>query len=224
MGEKAAIVLGATGLVGSSLLRILLDSPLYDKVTTFVRRPLDILHPKLETHIIDFDDPDTYASSVMGDDLYCCLGTTMRKAGSREAFRKVDYEYPVRFAEIARRNDVKQYLLVSSIGADSDSSVFYLRTKGECEESVWRSGIPSVSVFRPASLTGNREEFRLGEKVSLALLRIFSFALAGKLAKYRPIEASRVAQTMYEVAQMPHAGNVIFESDEIRNSHSLQSL
>lgn len=219
--SKTAIILGASGLVGSSLLQILLESPVYDRVIAFVRSSLGVSHPKLETHIIDFSKPDTYTHLVKGDEIFCCLGTTIKKAGSKKAFRKVDYKYPVRFAETAKANNVKQYLLVSSIGADSESSVFYLRTKGKCEDAIRRTGIVSVSIFRPASLTGNRKEFRLGEKISLAILKTFSFALAGRFAKYKPIAAHRVAQAMYEAAQNPKAGCTVYESDEIRNgSHS----
>lgn len=214
--SKTAIILGASGLVGNSLLQILLESPMYGKVVTFVRKTLGISHNKLEEHIIDFGQPDTYADLVRGDELFCCLGTTIKKAGSQKAFRKVDRKYPIRFAKMAQRNNVKQYLLVSSIGADSESSVFYLRTKGECEDGVRSAGIISVSIFRPSFLTGDRKEFRLGEKVSLLFFKAFSFALTGRMAKYKPIAASRVAQAMYEVAQHPKAGCTVYESDEIR--------
>jgi len=217
--SKTAIILGASGLVGNSLLEILLENPVYDKVIAFVRTSLDVLHHKLETHVIDFDKPDSYNHLVKGDELFCCLGTTIKKAGSQKAFKKVDYKYPVRFAEMAKTNGVKQYLLVSSIGADSDSSIFYLRIKGKCEDAIRRMGIVSVSIFRPASLSGDRKEFRLGEKISLAFLKTFSFALAGRFAKYKPIEASRVARTMFEVAQCPKAGCTVYESDEIQNGH-----
>ncbi len=214
--NKTAILLGASGLVGSFLLNRLIESDAYSKIIIFVRSSLNINHPKLKEYVVDFDDTASYEELVKGDDLFCCLGTTIDKAGSQEAFRKVDYEYPVSFAQIAVKNGVKQYLLVSSIGADSGSSIFYLRTKGECEEGILRSGIASASVFRPASLSGNRKEFRLGERLSLPILKLFSFLLVGKLRKYRPIEAAQVAKAMCEVAQHPKAGFTIYESDEIQ--------
>lgn len=215
--SKTAVILGASGLVGNSLLHILLENPVYDKVIALARTSLDVLHHKLETHIIDFDEPESYTHLVNGDEIFCCLGTTIKKAGSQKAFKKVDYKYPVHFAEIAKMNGIKQFLLVSSIGADSDSSIFYLRIKGKCEDAIRRMGIVSVSIFRPASLSGERKEFRLGEKISLAFLNMFSFALQGRFAKYKPIGASRVAEVMYRVAQHPKAGCTVYESDEIQN-------
>jgi len=218
--NKTAVILGASGLTGSLLLQILLESPAYDKVSAFVRSPLGISHPKLHTLIIDFDKPETYSHLVKGDEVFCCLGTTIKKAGSRKAFRRVDYEYPVRFAEIAAANGIRHYLLVSSLGADSDSGIFYLRVKGECEDAIRRTGIVAVSIFRPASLSGGRKEFRFGEKISLALLHVLSFALAGPLAKYRPVKAKQLAQMMYDIAQHPKAGCTVYESDEIRAGYT----
>lgn len=212
---KTAIILGASGLVGSHLLKDLLESDYYQKVIAFARRDLGIQPDKLTTHIVDFDKPDTYRSLVEGDDLFCCLGTTIGKAGSQDAFRKIDYELPISFARMAKDNGVQQYLLVSSIGANAKSSVFYLKTKGECEEVICNIGLDSVSIFRPASLSGNRQEFRLNEKIMLPILKLFSFLLVGKLRKYRPIEASKVAQTMFETAQKQSKGIHIFESDKI---------
>jgi len=213
---KTALILGASGLVGSSLLPLLLDSENYSRVVAFVRSELSVSHPKLTVHQINFDQPILYRELVEGDDLFCCLGTTIGQAGSKEAFRRVDYEYPVNFAKIGKDNGVQQYLLISSIGADAHSSVFYLRTKGECEDAIRRQGIPSVSVFRPASLSGERKESRWGEKISLSLLKAFSFALKGKLAKYRPIEAQKVARVMYEIAQNPKAGFTVYESETMQ--------
>lgn len=212
---KTTILLGASGLVVSNLLADLLKSDYYDKVIAFVRKDLGISNDKLTSHVVDFDKPDTYQSLVVGDDLFCCLGTTIAKARSQDAFRKIDYDLPVSFARIAKDNGVKQYLLVSSIGANAKSSVFYLKTKGECEEAISKIGFDSVSVFRPASLSGDRKEFRLNEKITLPLLKIFSFLLVGKLRKYRPIEATKVAQSMLETAQKSTAGIHIFESDKI---------
>ena len=212
---KTAILLGASGLVGSNLLQDLLESDYYQEVIAFVRKDLDMYHNKLKIHIIDFDQPETYRSLVVGDDLFCCLGTTIAKAGSQEAFRKIDYDYPLSFARIAKDNGAKQYLIVSSIGANPKSSVFYLKTKGECEEAISKIGLDSVSIFRPASLIGNRKEFRLNEKITIPLLKIFSFLLIGKLRKYRPIEAGKVAKSMLQIAQNESKGVHVFESNEI---------
>jgi len=214
--NKTAIILGASGLVGSSLLNLLLENDIYKEVIAFVRKDLSITHPKLTVHIIDFNKPDTFLHLVKCDDLFCCLGTTIKQAGSQEAFRRVDYYYPAMFAEIAEKNGAMQYLLVSSIGANAASSTFYLRTKGECENAVRDSGISFVSVFRPSFLMGDRKEFRLGEKLSLPFLKLFSFLLVGKLRKYRAIKASQVAKAMMLVAQDPQPGFTVYESDKIQ--------
>lgn len=215
--NKTAILLGASGLVGSFLLDMLLDGEEYTSVIVFVRKHLNKVHPKLNQHVIDFDAPETYKDWVAGDDLFCCLGTTIKQAGSQEAFRKVDLEYPVVFAGMAKENGVKQYLIVTSIGADSRSSTFYLRTKGECENNLKQTGIPSISVFRPASLTGERKYKRWNEKISVPLLKVFSVFLIGRLKKFRPIAAEQVAKAMYCVAQEFKMGYTIYESDKIQS-------
>lgn len=212
---KTAVILGASGLVGSNLLQYLLESDYYQKVIAFVRKDLGIYHNKLKTHIIDFDKPETYQSLVVGDDIFCCLGTTIAKAGSQASFRKVDYDYPVYFAHIAKDNKFKQYLLVSSVGASTKSPVFYLKTKGEAEEAISKIEFESISIFRPASLVGNRKEFRLNEKVMLPILKICSFLLIGKFRKYRPIKATKVAQAMLKAAKKQTKGTHIIESDNI---------
>lgn len=214
--SKTAIILGASGLVGSFLLYNLIDGDAYDRVIALARKDLGVDHPKLITHVVDFGKPETYGHLIQGDDLFCCLGITIAQAGSKEAFRKVDYEYPVQFAQAARRQGISQYLMVSSVGADPRSSAFYLKTKGECEEAVAGTEINSVSIFRPASLSGNRKDFRLAERISLPILKLLSPLLVGKLRKYRPIEARQVARAMYNVSQSPEPGCTIYESDHIQ--------
>lgn len=214
--NKSAILLGASGLTGSSLLNILLEDNTYTEVKIFVRKSLNISHPKLTVHIIDFDKPHTYEKFVQGDVIFCCLGTTIKQAGSQAAFRSVDYSYPVNFGKIAKQNGIQQYLLVSSIGANANSSVFYLRTKGECETGIKETGINSISVFRPASLSGKREIPRTSEKISLGLLNLLSFLLVGKLKKYKPIKAKKVAEAMFKASLNARPGFNVYESDAIQ--------
>lgn len=213
--SKTAIIIGSTGLTGSHLLQILLDSKEYNSVISFVRKPSNIKHTKLIEHVIDFDKPDSYRYLVKGDDFFCCLGTTIKKAGSQEAFRRVDYVYPTRFAEIAAKNGVKQFLIITAIGSNAQSKTFYIRTKGECEESLENYDFKTVAIFRPSILEGNRQEFRLGEKAGIYLMKIFSFFLFGKMRKYRSIDSKKVAFAMYAVAQQNKEGYLIYESDEI---------
>ncbi len=170
---KTALIIGSTGLIGSKLLHLLLESPNYDKVITFVKRDSGIMHPKLTQHLIDFDKPETYKELVVGDDFFCTIGTTIKKAGSQKAFRKVDFEYPRQFAAFALENKVKQFLIVSSLGADANSGNFYLKTKGEIQDFLKDCAFESVAVFQPSLLLGNRTEFRLGEKVGEKKLVLF---------------------------------------------------
>lgn len=216
MNNKTAILLGASGLVGSFLLDILLNSEEYRSVIIFVRKEIGLKHSKLTEYIIDFDQLDKYADLVQADDLFCCLGTTIKQAKTREAFKLVDYYYPLKFAELAKKNGVTQFLMVTSIGANDTSSVFYLKTKGECEEAIKKLNLSSTSIFRPSSLLGPRKVVRPQERIGEIVMKVFSFCLIGKLRKYRPIQAQRVAEAMSIVAQSPKQGFTIYESDQIQ--------
>ncbi len=213
--SRTAIILGSTGLVGAHLLQILLSNDYYQRIITFVRKESGIKHNKLAEYIINFDNPDLYRDLVKGDDLYCCLGTTIKKARSREMFEKVDAFYPAIFADIAAKNGVSQFLIVSSIGADINSDNFYLRTKGKCEEAIQAANISSISIFRPSLLLGDRKEARPMETISQYLMPIFTPLMMGKLKKYQPIKASQVAEAMFYTAQQNSKGVQIFESDKI---------
>lgn len=214
--DKIAIIVGASGLIGSLLLHILLENDYYQKIVVLVRKDLGIKHPKLEQHCIDFDKIDSYKDVVVGNDLYCCLGTTIKTAGSQQAFRKVDLDYPVMLAQLAKENNVKQFLIVTSMGANTGSLVFYMRTKGECEEAIRSIGIDSVSVFRPASLIGERKEYRLSEAITIPVLKVLSLFFVGGFRKYRPISARQVAKAMFEIAQKDTTGYSVYESDQIQ--------
>ncbi|MBB4036052.1 uncharacterized protein YbjT (DUF2867 family) [Dysgonomonas hofstadii] len=214
--EKTAIIIGSTGLTGSHLLKILLTSNEYNKVISFVRREMKISHPKLMQHIVDFDDPGSYKDLIEGNDMFCCLGTTIKKAGSQEAFEKVDLTYSLQFAKTAASRGVKQFSIISSIGANPESGNFYLRTKGKCEEGLRKLAFQSISIFRPSLLLGNRKEFRLGERISEYAMKIFSVFFIGSLRKYKAIKAKDVAQAMCRVAQLGTVGYHVYESDEIR--------
>ncbi len=213
---KTALLFGATGLVGRACLSYLLDSPVYDKVVTFGRRILEEDHPKLEQQIVDFNRLKDYGSLLVGDDVYCCLGTTMKKAGSKEAFYKVDFTYCDEIAKIASANGAQQFLLVSSIGAYSNSMFFYNKVKGQLENAVKHYPFQSVHIFRPAVLMGKREEGRFGETVGISLGKAFNFATSGKLLKYRPIDGDQVAKAMVVQAEIAAHGIHIYESDVIQ--------
>lgn len=214
--SRTALLLGATGLVGGHCLDLLLHDEAYSQVTTLGRRKLALEHPKLAQHVVDFEHLRDYADSITGQDVFCCLGTTIKKAGSQEAFYKVDFHYPHEAARIARENGAKQFLLVSSLGADAESRIFYNRVKGEVEEAVSRLDFEGVQIFRPSLLLGERAEFRLAERVAEKLARVFSFLFIGALKKYRPVDARDVAHAMIKIAREQPAGVNIYESDRIR--------
>ena len=212
---KTALIIGSSGLVGKQLISLLLESKDYDKVIAFNKREMGLNHLKLTQHLIDFENISSYKNLIIGDDFFCTIGTTIKKAGSKKAFRKVDFSYPKQFAEIAKTNNIKHFLIVSSLGADANSSNFYLKTKGEIEQFLININFESVSIFRPSILKGNRAEFRLGEKIGLTIMNLFSFLFIGKLKKYKPIESETVAKGMFTAAQKNKLGVSIYESDGI---------
>ena len=213
MPQRTALVAGATGLVGRHCLQELLASDSYREVVAIGRRPVPLTHAKLRQIVVDFDD--LTSMNITADDVFCCLGTTMRKAGSREAFRRVDYEYPLRLARVALERGASHYLLVSSLGADGAARTFYLRVKGELEQALRELGFRTLSIFRPSLLLGARAEVRWGERLGALAFRAVRPLLSGPLRRYRPIEASTVARAMVAAAESGGSGCHIAESDEI---------
>jgi uncharacterized protein YbjT (DUF2867 family) len=216
MAQRTALVAGASGLVGGQLLQVLLENPAYGRVTALVRRPLPLSHPRLEQRAVDFDRLAEQAGAFQVDDVFCCLGTTIKKAGSQAAFRKVDYEYPVAMAQLAHQQDARQYLIVTAMGADARSRIFYNRVKGEVEQAVRSVGLPAVHVFRPSLLLGERQEARFGERVATVVSKAVTPLMGGGLRKYRPIAGRAVAEAMCRAALSGAApGLHIYESDRI---------
>ncbi|UYQ91620.1 NAD(P)H-binding protein [Chitinophaga horti] len=214
--SQTAIVIGATGLTGSSLVTALLDDPAFSVVKTVGRKPLTLTHPRLQQMTLSLTDIPALQGALLGDVMFCCIGTTIKKAGSKKAFTEVDLDIPVRCAEIAYRNGVKQFLLISAIGANAASPNFYLRTKGQTEQGIARTGFEGVHIFRPSIILGERQEFRLGEKIGGAIMQGLRFLLQGKLKKYRGISAEVIAAAMQKIARQKVKGTHIYESDEIQ--------
>jgi uncharacterized protein YbjT (DUF2867 family) len=208
---RTALLIGASGLVGGALLETLLADPAYLAVTVLVRRPLARAHPKLTQVTADFDHLDQYRAYFHVDDLFCALGTTIKQAGSQAAFRRVDFDYPVALARLAKDEGAGHYLLVSSVGADPQSRIFYSRIKGEVEAAIQAIGYPTVSIFRPSLLLGQRRPRRPMEELSGLITKPFGWALG----KYRPIEAKTVAQAMVIKAKDPFPGIHLYPSNEI---------
>ena len=216
MKQRTALLVGATGLVGSHCLDALLNDDVYAKVVVLARRVLTVEHQKLVVHLVDFERLEQHAGLLQADDIFCCLGTTIRVAGSQEAFRKVDFTYTIQAGAIGVKNGAEQVLLVSALGADLRSRVFYNRVKGEIEEAVSKLPLEGVHIFRPSLLLGDRKEFRLGEKIGELGMKTFSFAMSGPFRKYRPIEARAVARAMVSVAKENRSGINVYESDKIQ--------
>jgi uncharacterized protein YbjT (DUF2867 family) len=208
-----AVIAGATGLVGRACLRRLLDR--YDSVTALVRRPLKLTHPKLIERQIDFDRIGTIEIPPAAH-VYCALGTTIKVAGSEDAFRRVDFEYPRMFAERAAAAGQVRFLLVSSVGASAQSSTFYLRVKGQLEDAVRAMRLEEVHVFRPSVLAGDRAEKRPGERIGIAVGTGLSFLMRGSLRKYRPIPAAAVATAMVAAANATASNHNADGSDQDR--------
>lgn len=213
---KTAIVLGSTGLIGTELVGLLQASPHYQSIVLLNRRPSGHRQPKVSERIIDFEDPDL--SGIAGDDLYCALGTTRRKAGSESAQYRIDCEYPAAIATRLREQGVTRLALVSSVGADAGASRFYLRTKGQLEESIISLDFDQTVIARPSFLIGKRAEFRTGEEVALLFLKLFSPLLVGSLRKYRGVKAGAVARGLVRALESEGAGVHYLESDELQRS------
>lgn len=199
LGMRSAIVVGATGLTGSSLIEQLCENDEYVSVIVIARRELQYKHPKLEVKIRNFDTLEE-KDIEFAHELYCCLGTTIKKAGAREAFEKVDFEYPLAIASLAKKQGVPHMLVITAMGANEQSRFYYNRVKGKLENALIELGLQRLSIIRPSLLVGPREEFRLGEKVGEKLLKLANPLLIGPLKRSRAIEASQVAKAMIVIA------------------------
>lgn len=195
---KTAMVIGATGLVGKELVGQLLEDGRFGRVLVFVRRATGRTHPKLEEHLVDFNHPAGWRDLMRGDVLFSAMGTTIGKAGSQEAQYKIDYTYQYDAAQAAAENGVPTYVLVSSAGANARSRIFYSRMKGELEEAVKGLPFSQIRIIQPGILAGDREEFRLGERIGIGVMSVLGHVPG--LTAYKPYPASVVARAMVHAA------------------------
>ena len=207
-----ALVLGATGAIGKDLVELLLKDPTVDRVDIFVRREVNIPSAKLVVHVVDFDHPEQWADKLSGDVLFSTLGTTIRAAGSQEAQWKVDYTYQYNAAKAARENGVPTYVLVSSVGANAKSKVFYTHMKGALDNAVQELGFPGCFILRPPSLIRKGSD-RFGEKEGIVALRAFN--AIGLMRAWKPMPTEAVAAAMLRLAQSGREGTEIVDAQEI---------
>lgn len=212
---RSALVVGATGLVGSSLVKLLCESEEYAAVNVLSRRPLDFTHPKLVVKLCEFDqiaDKDI----EFAHEVFCCLGTTMKKAGSKQQFEKVDFEYPLTIAAIAKNRGVGHFIVISAMGANEKALAYYSQVKGKLEAELIKMDFPRLSIVRPSLITGDRQEFRLGETIGDKVLKVLNPILVGPLKKMHSIRATQIALAMKVIALHGKKQKVaIYLSDEL---------
>ena len=210
--QLTANVIGATGLVGKKLVEQLLENEHFTKVRIFVRRETGINHPKLEQYIVEFGKTETWENQLTGDVLFSALGTTLKQAGSKEKQYEIDFTFNLNFAQKAKEKGIENYVLVSSVGANAKSGIFYSRMKGELDEAVSKTGFENLAILRPSSLTGDRKERRIAEVISIPAA---TFITRFVFRKYRPIQDEIVAKAMINAVLKPTSGKTIWEADEV---------
>jgi len=213
---KTALIAGTTGLVGSELLQQIINKSAYNKIHILVRKEIEVKSDKVIQHIIDFEKLGPFEIQEPIDHVFSTLGTTIKKSKTKENFRKVDYDYVLSLAKKAKEWDAEKFLMVSSLGANAKSGIFYNRVKGEIEKALSELKLNQLFIFRPSLLMGNRKENRGGEKSAIAVYKIINPLFIGKLKKYKGIQASQVAKGMFETALKNEEKFKIFESDEIQ--------
>jgi uncharacterized protein YbjT (DUF2867 family) len=214
--SRTALLAGATGLVGGQVLEQLLADGTWSRVVSIGRRSTPQRHAKLEQRIADLGALDAQLDFPPVDDIFCCLGTTIKQAGSQAAFRRVDHDFVLGLANTGLRLGATQFLLVSAIGADPASRVFYNRVKGEVEAAIRKLPYRAVQIFRPGLLLGKRSEFRFGERIAMAVVPVVHPFLIGRLRRYHSIHARDVARAMVRIAREAPRGPNVWEYDGMR--------
>lgn len=207
-----AVVIGATGATGSDLLQLLLQDSRFDEVTILVRHNPGIRHTKLKTYIVNFDYEDTWQHLVTGDVLFSCLGTTLKQAGNKASQWKIDYSYQLKVAEAAKKNGVSHCVIISSVGADVKSSLFYLRMKGQLDEAIKQLRFTKTTILKPPALIREYTD-RIGEKVLLNVLGVFN--KMGLMKDRRPMPTAILAKAMIAASIIQAPGWIVWEPDDI---------
>lgn len=224
MAIMNVLLLGATGLTGGYVLRGLLARKDVVSVTALLRQKVALENPKLIQHEVDFNHLDSHADLFQVDVIICCLGTTIKAAGSQEQFRKVDYGYCLKAAELGQAGGAKAFILMSAIAASASSAIFYNRVKGELEDAVRKLGYSYLSIYRPGLLLGERMEKRTAESLGIRLVPVVNYLLIGPLEKFRGIEAKTVASAMVNEVGMLASESVAEKAVEVREYADIVSL
>jgi uncharacterized protein YbjT (DUF2867 family) len=214
---KNALIAGATGLVGTEVLKMLIDSEIYNKVYVISRRAINHESQKVAEQVIDFDELSEIDFSNTVDHVFCCLGTTIKNAKTKEKFRRVDFDYVLELAKKSKEWNVSKFLVISALGANTKSGIFYNRVKGEMENALQNLDLPHLFIFRPSLLVGDRKESRPGERTAIMVYKVINPLFIGKLKKYKSIKIEKVARAMIETAKQNENEFQIFESDALQN-------
>lgn len=215
---RTAVLLGASGLTGNFLLQLLLQNDYFSKVRILIRNSFSLVHPKLETVIVDFQNQNALSDALgQGDTIFCCIGTTMKKVrGNKTLYRQIDYDIPLNTARLGLQKGFRQYVIISSVGANAKSSNFYLHLKGDLENVIQELPYDSIHIFHPSILIGERKEIRSGERIAQIFSLAISIFLWGNLKKYRAIQSEEVARAMLTAAQTEEKGIHIHEYKQIK--------
>ena len=214
--KKTAIILGATGLTGSILLQKLIEDERYDSIKLFSRSKIEGVPNKVKQFIGNLLELEQFKADFTADEVYCCIGTTTKKTPNKTLYRQIDYGIPVTVAKLSKENKIPSFLVISAMGANQKSSVFYNKTKGEMEHDVLKQNIQNTVVLRPSLIGGNRNEHRLLEKIGLMVFKIIQPLFIGKLKQYKIINAETIAQAMIILANNTPNAEVIMTSNEIK--------
>ncbi len=211
---KKALIFGSSGLVGSNLVKIILQNEKYDHIKLFVRSETENKSKKLEIIKTDFNNLEKHKDSIVGDDCFFCIGTTRKNTPDKNEYIRTEYNIPVEIGKIAKSNSVKNFIYVSSLGANPNASGLYLKNKGQAEQELINLNFPRLAIIRPSILLGNRKENRIGEKIGIFVMKLLSPLFLSKLKKYKPIKVENVAKAMVNIAQNDYQKK-IFESDQL---------
>lgn len=214
--KKTAIILGATGLTGTLLLDTLIKDYRYDTIKLFSRKKIDGLPSKVIQFIGNVIELENFKKDFTGDEVFCCIGTTAKKTPNKTIYKQIDYGIPVTAAKLSKENNIKTFIVVSAIGANSKSGIFYNKIKGEMQRDVLLQNIKNTYILQPSLIKGNRNETRTGEKIGLVVFKLIQPLFRGKLKKYRIIEATSIAKAMVNLANLKPLSQKTLKSDYIK--------